>query len=256
VTTCRAKTEAEKEKHHLEGRCYKCSKQGHVICNCPNKKASVQARVANTQESKAMTPHQIAKILQVYNDDECNAFIKVMQEEDDKMGFLSCLSTMALICTCNSLDSMYVARKKSIHASLLLHTGSKRAMKKVLLNTGATKNFIHPCVVKQLGLKTKKLTQPWKVKNVDGTLNQSGEITDAVTLIVTHNRRPTQHLFFVTNITSDDLILGYPFFEDANPSVLWKEGRLEGTLMLATVQKAKEHVNKIPLWLWKAMMAT
>jgi hypothetical protein len=70
-----------------------------------------------------------------------------------------------------------------------------------------------------------------------------------------HNGKPMRHLFFVTNIASDDLILGYPFFEDANPSVLWKEGRLEGTLMLATVQKAKEYCDMIPLWLQKAMMA-
>jgi hypothetical protein len=56
-------------------------------------------------------------------------------------------------------------------------------------------------------------------------------------------------MFFVADIASDDLILGYPFFKDANPSILWKEGKLEGTLMLATVQTAEEHVDKIPLWL-------
>jgi gag-polyprotein putative aspartyl protease len=131
----------------------------------------------------------------------------------------------------------------------------RRAMKKALLDTGATKNFIHPHVVKQLSLKTKKLAKPWKVKNVDGTLNQSGEITNAVTLIVTHNRRLMRHLFFVANIASDNLILGYPFFKDANLSVLWKEGRLKGTLMLATVQKPKEYRDTIPLWLWKATTA-
>jgi hypothetical protein len=63
-------------------------------------------------------------------------------------------------------------------------------------------------------------------------------------------------MFFVANIASDDLILGYPFFEDANPSILWKEGKLEGTLMLATIQTMEEHIDKIPLWLWKAITAT
>jgi hypothetical protein len=198
-------------------------------------KVSMPVKVVNTQEPEAMTPHRIAKILQAYNNDECDEFIKVMQEEDNEMGFSSCLSTMALIRACNSPDSMYVAKKKSIHASLLLHTSTKRAMKKALLDTRATENFIHPCVVKQLNLRTKKLMKPWKVKNMDETLNQSGEITDVVTLIVMHNGKPMQHLFFIANITSDDLILGYPFFKDANPLVLWKEGRLEGTPMLATV---------------------
>jgi hypothetical protein len=54
-------------------------------------------KVVEPRESCATTPYQIAKILQVYNDDEHVAFIKVMQEEDDEMGFSSCLGTMALI---------------------------------------------------------------------------------------------------------------------------------------------------------------
>jgi hypothetical protein len=72
---------------------------------------------------------------------------------------------MALIRACNSPDSVYVARQKCIHVSL----------------------FIHPRVVKQLGLKTKKLARPRKVKNVDRTLNRSREIMDAVTLLIKHN---------------------------------------------------------------------
>jgi hypothetical protein len=65
-----------------------------------------------------------------------------------------------------------------------------------------------------------------------------------------------QHMFFVADIASDDLILGYPFFENTNPSILWKEGKLEGTLMLAMIQTTEEHIDKIPLWLWKATTAT
>jgi hypothetical protein len=87
TATCKAKTEAEKEKHRLKGRCYKCSKQGHVACNCPDKKASVQARTANTQESKAMTPHEIAKILKAYGDDERDLFVKTMQDKGEELGF-------------------------------------------------------------------------------------------------------------------------------------------------------------------------
>jgi RNase H-like domain found in reverse transcriptase/Reverse transcriptase (RNA-dependent DNA polymerase) len=63
-------------------------------------------------------------------------------------------------------------------------------------------------------------------------------------------------MFFVADITSDDLILGYPFFEDANPSILWKEGKLKGTLMLATIQTTEEHRDTIPLWLQKVTTAT
>jgi hypothetical protein len=87
ATACKVKTEAEKEKHLLKGKCYECSKQGHVTCNCPDKKALVQARVADTQESKAMTPHKIAKILKAYGDDKHDTFVKTMQEEGEELGF-------------------------------------------------------------------------------------------------------------------------------------------------------------------------
>jgi Zinc knuckle len=87
AVACKAKTEAEKEKHRQEGRCYKCSKQGHVARNCPDKKASVQARMADTQELKAITPHEIAKILKAYGDDKRDLFIKTMQDEGEELGF-------------------------------------------------------------------------------------------------------------------------------------------------------------------------
>jgi hypothetical protein len=32
----KAVTEADKQKHRQEGRCYKCSKQGHLARNCAN----------------------------------------------------------------------------------------------------------------------------------------------------------------------------------------------------------------------------
>jgi hypothetical protein len=37
VVACKAMTEVEKEKHWREGRCFECSKQGHLACDCPDK---------------------------------------------------------------------------------------------------------------------------------------------------------------------------------------------------------------------------
>jgi hypothetical protein len=34
-----------------------------------------------------MTPHEIAKILKVYGDDERNLFVKTMQDEGEELGF-------------------------------------------------------------------------------------------------------------------------------------------------------------------------
>jgi hypothetical protein len=48
---------------------------------------------------------------------------------------------------------------------------------------------------------------------MDGTLNQSGEVTKGVILIIKHNGKPQKHLFYVANIGEDNIILGYPFLE-------------------------------------------
>lgn len=42
----------------------------------------------------------------------------------------------------------------------------------------------------------------------------------------------TFHRFLVTEIGEDDLILGYPFLEAANPIVNWIEGTIKGDVVL------------------------
>jgi hypothetical protein len=44
-------------------------------------------------------------------------------------------------------------------------------------------------------------------------------VTEGVVLIVKHNGKPQKHLFYVANIGVDDIILGYPFLEAANPRI-------------------------------------
>jgi hypothetical protein len=46
----KAVTEADKQKHRQEGRCYECSKQGHLACNCPNKTPCI--KTTSTSEDK------------------------------------------------------------------------------------------------------------------------------------------------------------------------------------------------------------
>jgi hypothetical protein len=138
------------------------------------------------------------------------------------------------------MESMYVSRRKSIKISLLLHAKRKQAIRKALLDSGAMECFIHPKVVEQLHLRKVKLPKPWKVKNVDEMLNQSGEVTEGVILVVKYNGRPQRHLFYIANIGEDDLILGYPFLKAADPKINWAEGTIDRTIILLT---AKSHLE-------------
>jgi len=59
----------------------------------------------------------------------------------------------------------------------------------ILLDTGATENFINQTTIDKLRLGTKRLLLPRPVYNVDGTLNQSGTITRACDLLVTQGNK-------------------------------------------------------------------
>jgi predicted aspartyl protease len=51
------------------------------------------------------------------------------------------------------------------------------ADKQILVDSGATDNFIDPRLVKRLGLGTRELPQPRKIWNIDGTNNRAGMLT-------------------------------------------------------------------------------
>jgi len=95
---------------------------------------------------------------------------------------------------------MYIARNHAIQVPFQLRTKTKRVDQKALLDCGATKCFIHPCAVECLKLMTRTLVKPRKVQNVDGTPNKSGEILEAVDLLVNNNGQKASHAFFVANM--------------------------------------------------------
>jgi hypothetical protein len=51
------------------------------------------------------------------------------------------------------------------------------ADKRVLVDSGATDNFMHPNFTTKMGLGMKELPTPRKIFNIDNTTNKSGKIT-------------------------------------------------------------------------------
>ena len=71
-------------------------------------------------------------------------------------------------------NTMYLARYRSMKIPISFRTAYARADKQILVDSGATNNFINPQLVKRLALRTQKLEQSRKIWNIDGTNNKVG----------------------------------------------------------------------------------
>ena len=93
------------------------------------------------------------------------------------------------------------------------------ADEKVLINSGATANFLDRRVAKQLGFKPKKLERPIPVKNVNGTPNKDRQLTHCVHLWVQLGEKKKLMLFYLTNLEEDHMLLGFSWLTAFNPKI-------------------------------------
>jgi hypothetical protein len=109
----------------------------------------------------------------------------------------------------------------------LLHTKSKRAEALALVDSGATKNFMNLDYARYLHLPIKRLAQPRKLYNVDGTSNQSGNLLYYSDLSVQTGDKRITLQFFLSNLGENKAILGYPWFTAMQPKIDWKRGWID-----------------------------
>jgi hypothetical protein len=96
AAACKAITEADKEKHHKEGCCFECLKQGHMAWDCPDwphqpvhawaTDTTNMTEIGNQEENTPYGPKELASLLRKLSEDDRDSFIKAMQEGED-MGF-------------------------------------------------------------------------------------------------------------------------------------------------------------------------
>src|ERR1700690_2675964 len=79
-----------------------------------------------------------------------------------------------------------------------------------LLDCGATELFLDSDFVERTGLTTRRLSSALPIYNVDGTLNESGSVKEAVDLMISYNGHRERATFYVTNLGFTDCILGLP----------------------------------------------
>jgi hypothetical protein len=110
-----------------------------------------------------------------------------------------------------------------------VHSIAKRAEAIALVDSGATENFMNLTYAKWLHLPIKKMDQPRKLFNVDGTENKSGELQYYTDLQVRTGTSTTSLRFFLSDLGEHKAILGYPWFAATQPKIDWKKGWIDHT---------------------------
>jgi hypothetical protein len=123
---------------------------------------------------------------------------------------------------------LYITRRKALNIPILFSNKDGMVASKALIDSGATENFLDRRAVKWLGIGRICLGQTKKVCNVDGTLNQAGEITHFCILKSKLGEKEKAQKFYITDLGRDQIILGYPWLHNFNPKIDWTNGMVEG----------------------------
>ena len=133
-------------------------------------------------------------------------------------------------------NTVYLARYRSMKIPVSLRTAYARADKQILVDSGATDNFIHPRLIRRLALGTQKLERPRKIWNINGTNNKAGRIMEYVDLSVQTGKKQNKMRFLVTDLGHEDLILGYPWLATFEPKFSWADGNIDTEYLLVIVK--------------------
>ena len=110
------------------------------------------------------------------------------------------------------------------------------ADKTILVDSGATDNFVHPKLLWQLGQGSQPLERPRKIWNTDGTTNKAGALTHCVDLEVRTGDRQEVMKLLVTDLGGEDLILGYPWLSTFEPKFRWRDASIDTSSLLIIIR--------------------
>jgi len=124
---------------------------------------------------------------------------------------------------------MYIFRSDNrLEVPVSLYSFKGKADEVALVDSRATENFIDQETITRLKLGTKKMDQPIKLRNIDGSYNKAGSITHYLDLLVSQGNKKVTERFYVMNLGTDHLILGYPWLCAFNPDIDWPKCKLIG----------------------------
>ena len=113
-----------------------------------------------------------------------------------------------------------------------------------MVDSGASTTFISRRFVQDNHVATQRLDRPIPLFNIDGTLNRDGTISEVAILGLQIGDHVEKVIFMVTDIGSEDVIVGLDWLRKHNPEVHWDQGTLR---LLCCPETCLSHLRRTPV---------
>ena len=125
------------------------------------------------------------------------------------------------------LNIVFASKFKSLRIPTLLKSLHSTTERQVLVDSGATDNFIRDKLLKRLKIGKLQLKNLRTVWNIESTHNKSGTIQECVNLFVQVGDRRYEMRFLIRDLGEDEIILGYPWLATFQLCINWKNTTLD-----------------------------
>lgn len=95
-----------------------------------------------------------------------------------------------------------------------------------MVDCGTSNTFLNRHFIEIIQVRTRTLTDPIDVYNVDGSINKAGQIKEVAMLTMDIDGHSEKVAFPVTDIGKEDVIIGLDWLRKHNPDVNWEDGSL------------------------------
>ena len=138
-----------------------------------------------------------------------------------------------------SIESVIAGRieQRSLFIPYMISSKGRNVEGSALADTGAKGKFIDRNFARRTGIPQKRLPTPIICYNVDGTRNKSGLILNYCEIPLEIGGKTKTHKLYVTGLGNQSIILGYPWFQENNPVVNWRTGKIT---LKSTTQEIKD----------------
>ncbi len=113
---------------------------------------------------------------------------------------------------------------------------------KALVDSGATDCFMSENFVQRMKLGKRLLQKPRKIWNIDNMANQAGAIMHYVDLSMQTKGVQKIIQFLITNIGSEDIVLGYPWMAAFEPQFTWRNGVISENALPIIIQSVNPSI--------------